>query len=94
MVGCTLRGRDAKILNQSENKCSGCFEKLLISAKIFAKQQHKLCNINHQVASYKLLLNKTPLGWYLIQKDKKCHSKIYLQQHVQLINYVQPNPEC
>ena len=29
-VGLTLRGRDAKILNQSKNKCFGCFKKLLI----------------------------------------------------------------
>ena len=78
MVGWTLRGHYAKILNQSKNKCSGCFEKLLISTKIFTKQQQKLHNINHQVDSYKLLLNKTSLGWYLNQKDENCHSKIYL----------------
>ena len=70
--------RDAKILNQSKNKCYGCFEKLMISTKVFTKQKHKLRNKNHQVASYKLPLNKTCLGWYLIQKDEKCHSKIYL----------------
>ena len=71
MVGWTLRGRDAKILNQSKNKCSGCFEKLLISPIIFTKQQQNSHNINHQVASYKLLLKKTPLGWYWIKKRRK-----------------------
>ena len=30
-VGLTLRRRDAKVLNQSKNKCSGCFKKILIS---------------------------------------------------------------
>ena len=60
-----------KNIKSSKNKCSGCFEKRLISPIIFTKQQQNSHNINHQVASYKLLLKKTPLGWYLIKKRRK-----------------------
>ena len=68
-----------KFINQSKNKYCGYLKKLLISTLIITKQWWKSNKINYQVDSYKLLLNKSPLGWYWFNKTKYVTSKYTYQ---------------